>query len=311
MRRALRSTEVLRHAWIALAAAAAACGLSTGGTLSAPGGADGDGGSTADAGLLPVDDSGQGDAGSSEDGPGAGDDAQATDADTTPDAACAPIDAGVLGPLPLSTFVEKGNAVWNENNDNRITLTNSNNNEKGAAWYPIQMPVLGGYDLTWSFRVGPSDTAGDGITLAIIDTGNGGMPDVGDDGDGVGLRNLANVTSGYAIDVDMFKNASDPTDLDQTTLKLVTMPGFHVVAAQKVPFAFNDGNTYAVDVSWRAPSTMTATVHTPGGGTVQVTSSDNGLATTGAAYLGFTGATGGGSDSHNEAVGVTVLSTCQ
>ena len=227
--------------------------------------------------------------------------------DAPPDAGCVSIDAGISGALALSAFSTKGSATYNENGDGRITLTNSNNDEMGAAWYPEMLPIVRGYDLTWSLRVGPSNTAGDGITFAVLQAA--AMPGVGASGDGVGLRNLAGVT-GYAVDVDTFKNPGDPTDLGTTTLKLVTMPSFSVVAKIAVPSALDDGNVYAVDVSWRAPSSLTATLHGPGGTTFQVSSSDSGLATSGPAYLGFTGATGGESDSHNEVAGVTIASTC-
>ena len=229
-------------------------------------------------------------------------------ADAAP--ACIPSDAGLNGVLDLAAFTLAGSAVYDENSDGRITLTNSQNNESGAAWYPTKMPDVSGYDLTWSLRVGPGNIAGDGITFAVL--ASSGVPDVGDTGDGLGLRNITApggaVPAGYAVDVDMFRNTSDPTDLGPTTLKLVAMPGFRIVAETAVPSALNDGNLYAVDVSWRAPSTLTATLHAPGGALVKVSSSDPGLTAAGG-YLGFTAATGG-SDSHNEIAGITVADTC-
>jgi hypothetical protein len=96
------------------------------------------------------------------------------------------------------------------------------------------------------------------------------------------------------------------------TLKLVTMPAFTPVAEALVPFALNDGNIYSVDVSWRAPSTLTATLHAgPDAGTpITVTSSDPRLFAS-TPYFGFTAGTGGNSDSHNEIAGVTVNRTCE
>jgi hypothetical protein len=232
--------------------------------------------------------------------------------DTSDAGVCAPFDAGLAGAPSLADFSLAGDAAYDENSDGRITLTNSDNNQAGAAWYPTQLPAVAGYDLTWSLRVGPNDVSGDGITFAVLQTST--MPGVGDGGDGIGLRNIFDggaTGSGYAVDVDMYQNSSDPTDLGPTTLKLVTMPGFTVVAEAAVPLALNDGNTYAVDVTWRAPSTLTATLHTGNGSSVQVTSSDPGLATTAPAFFGFTGATGGGADSHNEIAGLTILDVCQ
>ena len=140
------------------------------------------------------------------------------------------------------------------------------------------------------------------------------VPGVGENGDGLGLRNIpapgGGVASGYAVDVDMYQDPGDSTDLGPTTFKLLTMPGFKVVAAVAVPSPLNDGNLYPVDVSWRAPSSLSATLHAPGGALVTVSSSDPGL-TASSAYFGFTGATGGVSDSHNEIAAMTVTFTCE
>ena len=236
--------------------------------------------------------------------------ADAAAPDTAP--TCVPFDAGPGGAFALPAFTFAGSASYNENADGRITLTNSQNNQAGAAWYPTKLPPLAGYDLTWTLRVGPSDTAGDGITFAMLASGS--VPGVGDTGEGLGLRNVTGgdggIPAGYAVDVDMFQNSDDPTDLGATTLKLVTMPGFKVVAETLVPAALNDGNLYAVDVSWRAPSSLSATLRAPDGGLVTVSSTDPGL-TASSAYLGFTAATGGGSDSHNEVAGIAMTDTCQ
>jgi hypothetical protein len=291
---------------IPFALAAAACGLSVAGLRAegGPGGGD-DGGPG-----MPGDDGSGGvsDAAATGDADGtdaAGGDAGGDDAPQTVDApppdtwVCTPIDAGVTGALALSSFATVGSAVWNENNDNRITLTNSNNNEAGAAWFPNKLPVVASYDLTWTLRVGPNNTAGDGITFAVLEsTANLG---VGDNGDGLGLRNLGGSPIGYAVAVDMYQ---------KTTLELIAMPGYAVVASKDVPgAALNDGNDYAVDVSFRAPSTVTATIHAPSGA-VTLTSSDPRLTTNAPAWLGFTGATGGGSDSHNEIVSINVSGAC-
>jgi hypothetical protein len=228
------------------------------------------------------------------------------DAPTLPDAptgdgwTCNPLDAGILGMLDLSTCIFAGNASWNENTDGKITLTNSNNFEAGAAWYPRQMPQVSAYDLTWSFRVGPGDTAGDGIAFAVLQTAT--TPDgnyVGMNGAGLGLQGLAG--NGYAVAVDMYNT---------NEIRLVTMPDYTIVAHDANGDTLNDGMVHAVDVSWHAPSTLTATLHSTSGN-LTVTSNDAGLTTTGPAWLGFTGATGGGSDSHNEIASITVTGLCQ
>lgn len=311
-------STALRIVFAAVCAAMplAACGLSLNGLAPL-------GDSTGDAALVDSPFSLRAEASTAVDAP-AGSDHVAPDAaaDSTlwPDDAadtsspCVPYDAGVSGTLDLSTFVLAGAAVNDENADGRITLTNSDNDQAGAAWYPTPMPEVSGYDLTWSFRVGPDDTPGEGITFAVLSSD--GTPTVGDDGDGLGLRNITEsggdggIPSGYAVEVVMYDNTTDPTNLGPTTLKLATMPGFTPVAEVLVPGLLNDGNTYAIDVSWRASSYLSATLHGPDGGVTNVTSTNPGL-TASSAYFGFTGATGGLSDSHNEIAGITVSETCQ
>jgi len=246
-----------------------------------------------------------------------------TDGDVPPDATadvtdapppCVPFDAGVDGSLDLSSFLLRGNAAYNENADGKLTLTNSSNNERGGGWYPLPIPPLDGYDLSWTLRVGPGNTAGDGITFAVLQTPL--LPvGAGDDGDGLGLRNVKGVDGGgdfpgYAVAVEMYKSgAGDPP----TKLEIVTMPDFRVISAEDAGAALNDGNVYAVDVSWRragASGVLNATLHMPDGGTVSVQATDPKLGLTGSTFLGFTAATGGVTDSHNEIAGITVTNTC-
>jgi hypothetical protein len=247
-------------------------------------------------------------------------DAEPDDSPLGPDVAvdaaptCVPYDAGLGGALALSAFVLSGTAVYDENSDGRITLTNSENDQAGAAWYPTTLPPVSGYDLTWSLRVGPTETDGEGFTFAVLSSDS--TPGVGNDGDGLGLQDITEsggdggIPSGYAVEVVTYQNTSDPTNVGLVTLKLATMPGFTPVAETAVPTPLNDGNVYAVDVSWRAPSWLSATLFGPDGGVFKVSSSNPGLTAT-SAYFGFTGATGGVSDSHNEIAGITVAETCE
>jgi hypothetical protein len=89
------------------------------------------------------------------------------------------------------------------------------------------------------------------------------------------------------------------------------MPSFTVIAKLGVPHAYNDGNVYAGTVSWRAPGSISVTLQTPGGGTATLSATDPGLAMTPPAFVGFTGATGGASDSHQEIAALAFTSTCQ
>jgi len=293
----------MRRALLLVIGLCAACGLTLSGT--GPLEVGGDAGDDAGADAIA-----QGEGGVVLDADLADAAADAVDESDAP-GPCAAFDAG-LASLALSRFKLAGNGAYNENGDGILTLTNSNNFERGAAWWPTPLSALRGYDLTFKIRVGPRDTAGDGITLAVV--GASAAPDVGDDGDGLGLRNLGNgdggTVSGYAVAVDMYKSSSDPTDLDTTTLKIIAMPQFSVVAKVGLHAALNDGNVYAVDVSWRAPHTIVVALHGPGG-VLPLSANDPALAQPANAYIGFTAATGGGSNSHQEAAGLSVTMTCQ
>lgn len=296
----------------------AACGLSTAGdaTTGPGGGEDGGGGTTVQpdaAGGHPYDSGPEasldarapGDA-SAHDAAAASDAALQPDAPPPPDApagdgwTCTPLDAGILGTVDLSTFTFAGTAVWNENSDGKITLTNSNNDEAGAAWSAREMPAVSAYDLTWSFRVGPDDTAGDGISFAVLQMA--ATPDgnfVGSNGSGLGLQGLQ--ATGYAVAIDMYGT---------NEIRLVAMPGYAILDSKANADQLNDGNVHSVDVSWRAPGTLTATLHSTSGD-LTVTSASAGLPATGPSWFGFTGATGGGSDSHNEIASLVVNDMCQ
>jgi hypothetical protein len=247
-------------------------------------------------------------------------DAPATDASTNdaPELAevgavppCVAGDAGWTGMLDLTTFVLAGVAAYNVGNDNHLTLTNNGLNETGAAWYPTMLPAVSGYDLTWQFRVGPGGTDGEGITFAVLSSAS--TPGVGANGEGLGLQSItgagAGTLSGYAVEVVTYWDMTDQTSLGPVTLKLASMPSFTPVAETRVPVDLNNGNTYAVDVSWRAPGFLSATLHVSGTD-YNVTSSDAGLAAP-SAYLGFTAATGAIANSQNEIVAITVKDTCE
>jgi hypothetical protein len=295
---------------VATAIGGVGCGLS----LAGNGAPRGDAGTTAadasaDATTTELD-AGRADAATSDDGGAQGDDATLPDdaAVDAPTDACVLSDAGA-GPLALGGFALKGNAGFNDNGDGLITLTNSNNDEHGAAWWPMPLRPVGGVDLSFKFRVGPGDTAGDGVAFAVI--ASSAMPDVGDNGDGIGIRNAAAGAPGFAVVVDMYRTPSDPTDLDKTTLKIVTLPSFGVIANVGIGKKYNDGFVYSADVSWRAPGSIRVTLQVPQTAPVTLSANDPGLAFASPAFFGFTGATGAASDSHQEIAGLSIVSTCE
>jgi hypothetical protein len=164
----------------AVAPSVAACGLSLSGTgLAGSAGPSSDAaaeaatGSDLDAAGASAADAAV-DTGNPAPAPDAADDGASPPAEASDGAVpCLPSDAGVSGALDLSKFAMAGSASYGENGDARITLTNSENSQVGAAWNPAPVPGLVGYDLTFSIRVGPGDVAGDGITFAVLSSGGG------------------------------------------------------------------------------------------------------------------------------------------
>jgi hypothetical protein len=291
---------------IASGATVVACGLDLAGEESL------DAGSGGKKPTPPVDAGAHADGAGGEGGGGTSDASEDAPEDASEDVGalppegggCTPIaaDAGFTAALSLAQLTTAGDAVYDENADTYVTLTNSDNNQAGAAWSTVQLPIVSSYAITWTLREGPDDTAGAGFTFALLQTAT--VPSstfVGNNGDAMGLQGIPGSPTGYAVALYLYGG------LD---LELVTMPNFTVVASKTTSDALNDGGLYDVDVTWQAPSTLTATVHAPSG-LVTVTSSDAGLATTGPAWVGVTASTGVASDTHNELAGISVGSVCQ
>jgi hypothetical protein len=287
-----RSGATHLHVTVAMAALTA-CGLPLSGLESADGGLDSSGpspeaaspdtGASADDGAAP--EAAPGDDGATFDGP-----------------PCAPVDAGVLGALSLTDFTTAGVAKYDEGADGLTTLTQAANNLAGAAWYDGQLPPLVAYDLTWTLREGPNQVAGAGFAFAVLAAPVAPANTfVGENGDGMGLRNITGAPTGYAVGLYLYNGIE---------LMLIAMPDFTAIATQVAAGALNDGKLYAIDVSWRAPSTITATLHGPNG-PLTVTSSDPSFASPGAAWFGVSASTGPSSNSHNELAGMTVTSACE
>jgi hypothetical protein len=299
----MRYFQGMRRLVPLVAMVSSACGLALGGTFDSPPAEDEGGAPPPPDEASVVDSPGP---------PGDPDAAQddAVDAIAAKDVAdvatCTPLpaDSGILGTLDLSVFVAKQDAVYNSANDKMLTLTPSGHGHSGAGWYPTMLPVVVSYDLTFEFRVGPGDTAGDGITWAVLQTAT--MPDAGNNGDGLGLDGLD--YPGYAVIVDMHQSA--PTDDDDTTLKLATMPNLKIIAHTGLNQKLDDGNLHSVDVSFRAPSSLSATLHAPGKD-VTLAKLDNGFAQTAPAWVGFTGSTGGSASAHNEIASANMKSACR
>jgi hypothetical protein len=292
---------------LGLLAIPVACGLPTDGLASSDAGAGGDGpievsGIDAGADRGPLAD------GSVNDGPPDSPGADGSVDDGRPDSPgsgglpCTPNDAAILGALSLASFTTAGAAQYNEYGDGFVTLTQAANNVAGAAWYPQELAVATAYDLTWTVREQPNDVAGSGFTFAVLTSSAAPSASfVGGTGDAMGLRDIGRAAKGYAVGLYLYGGIK---------LEILSMPGFKTLVSNTTTGAINDGTSYAVDVSWRAPSTLRATLHAPGG-PLTVTSSDPSIAAAGAAWFGVTAATGPASNSRNELAGLTVSDACE
>jgi Bacterial lectin len=215
--------------------------------------------------------------------------------------ACVPVDAGILGALPLSQFTTAGVARYDEYQDGFIALTQGSHNLAGAAWYASRLPVLSSYVLTWTFREQPGGTAGAGFAFAVLQTATTPSSTfVGGNGAGMGLQNIPGGPTGYAVALYLYGG---------TEFELLAMPGFKVIKSVTTTDMLNDGSPYTVQVSWQAPSTLTAKV-TVRSGTLTLTSDDAALTTTAPAWFGVTASTGAASNSINELAGITVSEAC-
>jgi hypothetical protein len=217
------------------------------------------------------------------------------------DAPCPPADGAVVGALSLADFTIAGAAQLNVGNDGLLTLTQAANNVVGAGWYKTPFAAGSAYDMTFTIRESANSVAGAGFTFALVTAPNAPTAAfVGTTGDAMGLRGIPGATGGYAVGLYLYAGIN---------FQLFSMPDFTAVASQTMAGAINDGTSYEVDVSWRAPSTLTATLRLPGG-PLTVTSSDARFASPGPAWLGVTAATGPASNAHNELATATVVDVC-
>jgi len=206
------------------------------------------------------------------------------------------VDAGATPTgVDLSKLTLRGAAVYNQSNDGWLTLSLSANNSLGAGWITPPFPVFSSFNATFNLRVGPGNTYGEGIAFAVVESAT--TPGIGAAGNSsYGLNGLG--LPGYAVVVDMYKNAPDTTDDDVTTLKVLSLPTETVLAHTGCADMLNDGAAHRVDIS-----VTTTNIHVVLHGitcTADIKSTNNQFQRAAPVYMGFTGATGQVSNSHNE-----------
>jgi hypothetical protein len=218
---------------------------------------------------------------------------------------CVPLDGAMVGSVDTGAMTLRGGASPDQRRQGLISLTESEHDQRGAAWSSNALPPLRAFQASFALRVGPNDTAGDGIAFAVL--GASAPLEPGEDGSGLGLRGVG--APGFAVAVDMFRDSNDPTDDGGTTLKLIAMPSFEVIAHVRHAESLNDGALYQVDVALEADGTLEATLHGRAV-TTKVRHTHAAFRVPSPAILGATAATGDASNSHNELVSITIAGGC-
>jgi Legume lectin domain len=190
----------------------------------------------------------------------------------------------------------------------------------GSAWYGSQQPVAGAFSTTFTFQLTGTSQGGsgnaDGIAFVIQ---NSAVTALGPDGCGIGFGSdsLIDCTSGsgitnsLAIEFNTFLNAGVDTSANSVWIQNCSGTGANSVdpgctvltgANNNLPITLADGNVHTVTINYSGPTTKLLDVIVdnndlfPGGVFFDLTTI--GL-NSGNAWVGFTGATGGGDDNQD------------
>ncbi len=186
--------------------------------------------------------------------------------------------------------------------DGRLRLTSSDTSQVGGGWITEQRPVASGFRATFTFRLKHmTDGGSDGFAFVIQNDSLAalGPGPRGGTGQELGYDGIPN---SLAVEFDTYSNGDyhDPLSDHVSVHTLGTLPNSAdeqaSLGAADVP-ALGDGLTHRVVIKYRAHR---LTVHFDG---VRILLVQVQLDTTltlneGAAWVGFTGATGGGSQEH-------------
>lgn len=185
-------------------------------------------------------------------------------------------------PAPNATnWSVNGSAALNSSG---LQLTPVLTQQAGSAFYNLPVPT-DGLNATFTVQIGPG-TGADGMTLALLDPAKQGPASVGKPGSALGFGGL----TGVSTDLVTFWNSQTGSN--------------NMVAVAPGP-GTNGNLTWS---AWaKAPTSLKAGTHTVNvavsGGKVQVTLDgtvlfNQAMTLPPNAYVGFTGATGSGTDSH-------------
>lgn len=219
---------------------------------------------------------------------------------------------GMLFPLESMKLV--GNAIYAAPN---IMLTQSATYQRGAAWLPKKVNVSRGLDVRFMFRLangndnGQVDKGPEGADGVVFVLQNAYPTVIGKVGDGIGYNEIP---SGLAVEFDAFLNAafSDPSGShiaiqagDGQYLRAWHVPPYlKAIATKGVPQFVADGRVFHARIVLEG-KTMSVYCDTTGElNTPVVVATDIdlqkilSLGPDGAAYAGFTAATGFAQQSH-------------
>jgi Bacterial lectin/MBG domain (YGX type)/Divergent InlB B-repeat domain/Abnormal spindle-like microcephaly-assoc'd, ASPM-SPD-2-Hydin len=218
-----------------------------------------------------------------------------------------------------------------------LQLTSSSSNQTGSAWYGTPQVVENGFTTTFQFQLtNPSNPPADGIAFVIqsysstaigYTGGNGGALGYGDADSNANPSQGGGIPKSLAIEFDTFENAWDPAPNPTTgSVSHVavqscgtgpntshhnylcggTSGANSTLGAPAYTPNLADGNPHTVTITYYPVTASTpANIHVMLDGTdlypngVDVDLASIGLAANGTAYVGFTGATGGDSETQD------------
>ncbi|QDV26785.1 Calx-beta domain-containing protein [Aureliella helgolandensis] len=181
---------------------------------------------------------------------------------------------------------------------NSLRLTPQLTSQQGAGWYATPQLVAVGFETTFEFQTNGSGS--DGFAFVIQ---NSGVDALGGAGSGLGYKGVPN---SLAIEFDTFQNSetNDPNNNHVGIHTLGIAPNSNLESASlgtvTPAFDINDGNVHQVKVVYQ-PGTMSVfldDLSTPAL-TVAVDLAHSLDLNVGTAWVGFTGVSGGGAQSHD------------
>ena len=194
--------------------------------------------------------------------------------------------------------------------DSRLRLTPAVQQVSGAAWFAEKQSVSAGFEFVFEFqltRTGGLGRGADGLAFVLQNQGPDALAGRGGAagfalGDGYGDRSKPGIPHSIAVFLDTYRNEGDPSDnyiaiATNGPVGNMHWPAPRLGVSRKMKVNLKDGKVHTVRVAYEPP---VMTVDIDGS---QVVRAPVDLTTvvdrTGAAYLGFTAATGAGFQNHD------------